>query len=250
VVSNDIEVSKRAVGFSRRGRMFNSDYFTAKCTYEYEIGGQRFKQTKICAEGFDRDEVNRLRRPYSVGAEIAVYYWPRRPQDSVLTTKSDSWGMGMMLGFGLAAIPGGLVMISVAAKMRPQPPQSTVRPAANVPSRAAQEAVQRGVSPISKTTVAGRAAPRVHWLLRALSICVGTVFVLIGGVFVAACFALMAKGPEAKVGMTVQIVALVIFALMALFGAFLIWMGLGRRSRAADIAIAQPMERSAGWSAT
>jgi hypothetical protein len=46
--------------------------------------------------------------------------------------------------------------------------------------------------------------------------------------------------------MTVQVVVAVIFSLVALFGAFLIWVGLRRGSRAAEVVHAeQPMERVA-----
>ncbi len=72
----------------------------------------------------------------------------------------------------------------------------------------------------------------MHWLLRATAVCVGVIFVLFGGLFVAACLAMLGQGANAaaaaKVGTTVQIVTTVIFALVALAGMFLIWLGLRR----------------------
>ena len=77
-----------------------------------------------------------------------------------------------------------------------------------------------------------------------LAVCVGVIFLLFGGLFVAACLAMLGQGANApaaaKVGTTVQIVTTVIFALVALVGIFLIWLGLRRGT----VASASPDEHA------
>lgn len=76
----------------------------------------------------------------------------------------------------------------------------------------------------------------MHWLLRTILISLGIAFVLCGGAFAAACISLMAKGANAgaaaNVPMGVQIGAAVFFALVAIAGAFMIWLGARRGARA------------------
>jgi hypothetical protein len=71
----------------------------------------------------------------------------------------------------------------------------------------------------------------MHWLTRAILLCVGAIFVLGGGLFVAACIGTLAQGANApaaavKVGVTVQVIATVIFALVAVAGVLMIWVGV------------------------
>jgi hypothetical protein len=89
----------------------------------------------------------------------------------------------------------------------------------------------------------------LQYLLRTIAVVVGLVFLVFGGLFVAACVGLIGKGPDApaaeKVGMAVQVVATLFFGLVALCGGVLIWLGLRRGNRPAEVvANPAPCERS------
>ena len=73
-------------------------------------------------------------------------------------------------------------------------------------------------------------------VVRAIAVCLGVIFVVFGGLMVATGLTMMGQGPNAaKVGVTVEIVAIVIFALVAIAGVFLIWLGLRRETRTAPV---------------
>jgi hypothetical protein len=82
----------------------------------------------------------------------------------------------------------------------------------------------------------------MHGVTRAILICVGVAFVLLGGLFVAACIGTLAQGANApaaaKVGVTVQVITTVIFSLVVVAGVFMIWVG-ARRSGGAAVATPQ-----------
>ncbi len=251
VLKNDIEVSKSPTGFSLKGRTRYADYFTAQCTFAYEVNGERFTETAACAKDFDRAEVERNARPYAAGNQITIHYSPRRPGDSILRKEADIAGLSIGFCLGGLAIPLGLVLRRIARNIAPELPADLV-PRGLIAERATPLETKQH-SEVQLAAVRQRVETSrfrgIYLMLRGIAVCAGVVLVLFGGLAVAVCIHQIINGTEASgkadVDVAVRVVALILLAFLTVFGAFLIWIGL-RRSRSvrrSANAVARPSQK-------
>ena len=130
VIRSEIEVSKKQgpVGRSRRTHV---DFFALKLDYEYEVDGERYTgdQVSLAANpcGYDRGEIERWTRKYSLGSMIDVHYKPSYPAFSVVQPTGGPGPLG--LGSGILAVVAGVVMRRTGKRPWPTGQAPTHRPA-------------------------------------------------------------------------------------------------------------------------
>ncbi|HYE78590.1 MAG TPA: DUF3592 domain-containing protein [bacterium] len=99
--------------------------FWIRFAYEYEVDGRRHESSAITGATVyqlaSQDKAEEILAPYPVGAQVYVFYNPRRPQDAVLQPGAaiaaeglkENAGCGTTMGiFGIVTIVG--VMIALA----------------------------------------------------------------------------------------------------------------------------------------
>ena len=253
VTKSKVEVSKKASGF-RRSRTSFQDYYTAAIQYEYVVDGERFTGDRIGLDesrssGFDRDDAQRWVRQYPVGAAVTIHYCPHRAQQSVIDPSSDTTLLALVVGFGILAIPAGLVMRRIARQMQPVQPLAAPVPrrsAAPVPPRAAPApspvaafALPPAVAPAGRPALMTQTRleePRTtHWLIRTVVVLTGLVLLCFGSLTFPVSVNLYLRAGNAPGQTAISIAAhLVTIGMMGgvtLLGAFLVWRGIKRTGR-------------------
>ncbi len=123
VTESKIAVSKKASGFRRSQTSFR-DYYTAVIQYEYVVNGERFTGNRIALDasrssGFDHDVAESWVGQYPVGAAVTVHYSPHRAEQSVIDPSANTVLLSMVAGFGVFAIPTGLMLRCIGRQMHP-----------------------------------------------------------------------------------------------------------------------------------
>lgn len=220
VVRSEVEVSKKASGF-RRGTTRFSDYFTAAIEYHYVVNGKQFKGDQISfaesAGGFDRGDAERWMRQYPLGADLKVHYSPDHPDRSVIDPSPDTQTLALAIGFGVLAMPTGLVLRRVARRMQPAREDATpVHPPAVAMKKQARL----------------RPSRPTHWLIRTLAVVTGLMFLLFGGLTLPVSLKLYVQAANApapgEVSRAALLVTVVVMGGITLLGAFLVWRGVKR----------------------
>ena len=93
----DGEILSSGIGSSSSGNYDTPNtMYQAKVVYEYEAGGRRRENNRICVGGQIqlslKSKANEYCARYPQGKKVIVHYNPRKPEDSVLEVKEEtSW---------------------------------------------------------------------------------------------------------------------------------------------------------------
>ena len=178
---------------------------------------------------------------YPVGRNVEVYYNPRDPRDAVLVPIADQDVHSFIRVLSLVA-PAvalvGLLMAAIASiklwsERSPQPtwrPEPAALPpqVATPPRHAAQPVVAAAIARAAKPAPPKLAAPTpprtTHWLVRGIATAFGLLLFFFGSLL-----AVTSAGIDnPKVNAVTEIVSLAILLGTAIFGAFLVYLGMRR----------------------
>ncbi len=254
VTESKIEVSSKASGF-RRGRTSFRDYYTAAIQYEYVVNGERFTGNRIALDasrssGFDHEVAESWIGQYPVGAAVTIHYSPHRAEQSVIDPSADTVLLSMVAGFGVFAIPAGLMLRRIARQMQPVgtvAAPTSKRAASPVPRGAVASAPLQAVAPapppvavptehpVRKKQTGGDKPLSTHWLIRTMAVVTGLVLLLFGSLALPVSVRLHLRGEhppgQEAVSFAVHLVLIGIMGGVTLLGAFLVWKGMKTKGR-------------------
>ena len=225
-VTGRIVTSEVDRGMSRTGRTWRYGDI-ANIRYAYTVNGQRYECEQLrmfpmlhSSDGTPSELVAR----YPAGTSVTVYYDPANPGDALLTpgVAADARKLkGGPLGF-LAPVIGviGLLMAIIGAGHLWRE-QRAAQPAAG-----AADAPQTETPVVQAVLASAPASPvrprTTHWLLRVAATTLGLFFLLVGSLLTVT----TAGRPSPAAHPAAEVIALVIFGGVTLFGGGLVYLGM------------------------
>lgn len=245
IVSSEVGMAVIKTGRVRRATDVANIYYT------YTVDGREFKCDGLrvvpmfhpTPEGTAEELVRR----YPVGRRVDVYYDPSDPSDALLTPVAAEDALRLIQGAAFVApcvalvglLLAGIGGLNLTNEARPAP-ATTHGDHAAAPVKAELAEVVRAAPLATKPLATGPAATRqvepraTHWLVRMAAVLMGLFLMLFGGPMSVT----IARMSDPKISVAVKVISLMMVGGAALFGAFLIYVGMRKARRASSVVAA------------